>query len=176
MGNRQLTVPDMTHDFPRLEKCERLTEPDNREWIDLWHWLVICITQSLQHVFNNTKCYCLYLPRGRFCNRSFAFRNWNESPCLYFSVFLFQRMTDSRHNSEIRKIVTTWKYMKQDRQCDYKRHIEPNLLQSFLLYKSNKYYIFCVCICSLSYPALTAIAAYCLVMCNVSGFTTIFPQ
>jgi len=76
---------------------------------------------------NNTKCFCLYLPRGRFWNRSFASRTWNESQGLFCSVFLFQWMTDSRYNSGIRKIVTTRKYMKQDTRCNYKRHNEAIL-------------------------------------------------
>jgi hypothetical protein len=34
-------------------------------------------------------------------------------------------------------------------------------LQPFLHYKSNKYYIFLVCVCSLIYPAYSAHAPYC---------------
>jgi len=40
--------------------------------------------------------------------------------------------------------------------------------------KSNKYYIFWVCICSLRYPACKAHAPYYIVICGVSGSADFF--
>jgi hypothetical protein len=40
-----------------------------------------------------------------------------------------------------------------------------------LLRKSNKYYIFWVCVCNLSYPACKAHAPYYIVICGLSGST-----
>ena len=34
-------------------------------------------------------------------------------------------------------------------------------MQSFLLYRSRKYYIFCVCVCSLSFPSSQGHSSYC---------------
>jgi len=34
-------------------------------------------------------------------------------------------------------------------------------MQPMLLWKSNKYYILCVCVCNLSYPASNAHVPYC---------------
>jgi hypothetical protein len=41
---------------------------------------------------------------------------------------------------------------------------------------SNKYCIFWVCVCSLSYPACKAHAPYYIVICGLSGCTKIFPH
>jgi len=40
--------------------------------------------------------------------------------------------------------------------------------------KGNKYYIFWVCVCSLSYPAYKAHAPYYTVICCLSSCTTFF--
>ena len=38
--------------------------------------------------------------------------------------------------------------------------------------EGNKYYIFCVCVCSLSYPACNAHVPYFMVICGLSVSTT----
>jgi hypothetical protein len=43
-----------------------------------------------------------------------------------------------------------------------------------LPWKSNKYYAFWVCVCSLSYPASTAHAPYYTLICGLSGSTIFF--
>ena len=45
-----------------------------------------------------------------------------------------------------------------------------------LLWKSSMYYLFWVCVCSLSYPACNAHAPYYIVICGVSGCTIFFPN
>jgi hypothetical protein len=45
-----------------------------------------------------------------------------------------------------------------------------------LQWKSNKYYIFWVCVCSLSYAACKAHAPYYIVICGLSGCTVFFPH
>jgi hypothetical protein len=40
--------------------------------------------------------------------------------------------------------------------------------------KSNKYYMFCMCVCSLSYPAYKAHAPSYIVICHLSGPTVFF--
>ena len=45
-------------------------------------------------------------------------------------------------------------------------------VQPLLQWKSNKYYIFWVCICSLWYPANKAHAPYFIAICGLSGCTT----
>jgi len=48
-------------------------------------------------------------------------------------------------------------------------------VQPLLRWKSNKYYIFWVCVCSLRYPTCKSHAPYRIVICGLSGCTTIFP-
>jgi len=43
----------------------------------------------------------------------------------------------------------------------YKRNLEESWRNHFLPLKSNRYYIFWVCVCNLSYPACNAHAPYC---------------
>jgi hypothetical protein len=45
-------------------------------------------------------------------------------------------------------------------------------VQPLLQWKSNKYYIFWVCVCSLSYPACNAHAPYYIVICDLPRSTT----
>ena len=47
-------------------------------------------------------------------------------------------------------------------------------MQPLLLWKSRKYYIFWVCICSLSYPACKVHVPYYFVTCGLSGCTIFF--
>jgi hypothetical protein len=51
--------------------------------------------------------------------------------------------------------------IKPDWQCTYKRNIGARFFQRFLQWKSNKHYIFWVCVCSLSFPACNALEPYC---------------
>ena len=62
----------------------------------------------------------------------------------------------------------------QDRQYAYKRNNEARSLNFFLPWKTNKYYILWVCVCSLSYPLSTAHASYYIVICGLSGSTIFF--
>jgi hypothetical protein len=48
------------------------------------------------------------------------------------------------------------------------------LVQSLLQWKSNKYYIFWVCVCSLIYPACKAHDPYDIVISDLSGSTIFF--
>jgi len=43
-----------------------------------------------------------------------------------------------------------------------------------LPWKSNKHYILSVCVCSLSYEACTMHVPYYIVLCGLSGSTTLF--
>jgi len=61
----------------------------------------------------------------------------------------------------------------EERQCRYNailRHSNP----FFLPWKSNKYYIIWLCVCSLSYPAYKAPAHHYIVISGLTG-CTIFP-
>jgi hypothetical protein len=64
----------------------------------------------------------------------------------------------------------TYLFEEQDRQCS----IEARSRNQLLPWKSNKYYILWVCVCSLSYPAYTAHAPYYIVICGLSGCTVFF--
>jgi hypothetical protein len=44
----------------------------------------------------------------------------------------------------------------------------------FLPWKGNKYHVFWVCVCSLSYPACKTDALYYIVICDLSGCTIFF--
>ena len=56
------------------------------------------------------------------------------------------------------------------RICVTLKDIRPTMLQ----WKSNKYYIFQVCVCSLSYPARKAHAPCYIVICGLSGYNSFF--
>ena len=47
-------------------------------------------------------------------------------------------------------------------------------MRLLLQWKSNKYYIFWVCVCSLNYPACNSHVPYYIVICGLSGSTTLF--
>jgi hypothetical protein len=56
----------------------------------------------------------------------------------------------------------------------YMPNIEVRSRNHFLTWKSNKCYIFWVCVSSLSYPSYKANAPYYIVMCGLSGSTLSF--
>ena len=58
----------------------------------------------------------------------------------------------------------------QDRQCTHKSNTGPAFIQLLLQWRSDKYYIFWVCVCSLRYPARTALAP-----CYVVYFACLAP-
>jgi hypothetical protein len=63
----------------------------------------------------------------------------------------------------------------QDRQCTYKRNTEACSHNHCCHGKINKYYLFCVCACTLSYISCKAHAPY-YIICGLSGPTHIFPR
>ena len=63
---------------------------------------------------------------------------------------------------------------KQDEQCTYKRNFEERSRNHVLPWKSNKYYVFWVCACDVTYPACKAHAPYNIVMCGQSGYIIFF--
>jgi hypothetical protein len=82
---------------------------------------------------------------------------------LHESVSL-KTINNLRHGS-VAMVVTT-----QDRQCTYNVTLR-RVHESLLPWESNKYHIFvCVCmrvrVCSLTYPACSAYAPYCDVICD----------
>ena len=54
--------------------------------------------------------------------------------------------------------------VKQEVKCTYELNTEANSRKDCCRGKSNKYYIFWVCVCSLSYPACNAHAPYYIFM------------
>jgi hypothetical protein len=65
--------------------------------------------------------------------------------------------------------------LQQCLQYTYKRGIEMRSHNHCCRVKGNKYYIYCVCVCSLSYPAYNAHAPFHFVICGLSDFTILFP-
>ena len=63
---------------------------------------------------------------------------------------------------------------KQDRQCMYKRNIEVHSCYHCCIGEVNKYYIFWVCVCSLSYPASHMHVPYHISTFSSSGSTIFF--
>jgi hypothetical protein len=62
---------------------------------------------------------------------------------------------------------------KQDKQCTYNAQLR-RFRATIVAWKSNMYYIFWVCVCSLSYRACKA-PPYYIVICGLSGCTISFP-
>ena len=98
--------------------------------------------------------------------------------------------SDERYRQRFRSKV--WlRQTQQDRQCTYNVTLR-RASESLLPWKSNKYYIFCLCMraclwvtgqvcvclrisaCSLANPACNAYAPYCDVICGSSEPTTFF--
>ena len=61
---------------------------------------------------------------------------------------------------------------KPQRQCTY--NVTLRRVRALLKWKSNKYYIFWVWVCSLSYPTCSAHAPYYIVIRGLSGSTVSF--
>lgn len=64
------------------------------------------------------------------------------------------------------------KQKRQDRQSTYKHNIKC----IYVLWKSNNYYRFWVCVFSLSYPVSNAHVLYHIVKCGLSDCTIFFPH
>jgi hypothetical protein len=62
---------------------------------------------------------------------------------------------------------------KQDRQCTY-NGILRRVRVTIVAVEELEYYIFWVCVCSLSYPACKAHAPYCIVICGLFGCIIFF--
>ena len=62
---------------------------------------------------------------------------------------------------------------KEDRQCTY-NVIFRCVRVTILSWKSNKYYILLVCICSLIYPACNEHVLYYIAISGLSGSTILF--
>jgi len=59
-------------------------------------------------------------------------------------------------------------------QCMYKRNIEARSRNRCYCGKIIKYYKYCVCVCSPSYPACDLYSPYYIVICGVSVYTIFF--
>jgi hypothetical protein len=62
---------------------------------------------------------------------------------------------------------------EQNRQCTYNATLR-RFRVTIVAVESNKYYLFCVCVCSLSYPAWKTLVPYCIVICGLLSGCTIF--
>jgi len=65
--------------------------------------------------------------------------------------------------------------LQQDRQCTYKHNIEACLLNIVAMERNQNFIIlFCVCVCSLSYPACHMHAPYFIVIYGLPGSAIFF--